>query len=73
MKDYKQMKNQTQNTKLGGLGANIGGEEWEKAQSKKQAAREYAEQVRLQTQANPLPKKQKAAPVRELTAREKAI
>ena len=47
MKDYKQMKNQTQNTKLGGLGANIGGEEWEKAQSKKQAAREYAEQVRL--------------------------
>jgi len=37
------MKIQTQNTKLGGLGANIGGENWEKAQQKKQAAREYAE------------------------------
>ena len=43
LNDYKNMKNQQQNTRLGGLGANIGGEEWEKAQLKKQAAKQYAE------------------------------
>ena len=31
MKDYQNYKNIHQNTKMGGLGANIGGEEWEKA------------------------------------------
>ena len=67
------MKVKTENQRLGGLGANIGGEEWEKAQLKKNAARQYAEQVRMQTQAMGLPKKDRKAPVRELTAREKAL
>ena len=48
-KDFKQMRQQTQSTRLGGLGANIGSEEWDKAQQKKQAQKLYAEQVRLQT------------------------
>jgi hypothetical protein len=32
---------------MGGLGANIGSEEWEKAQRKKEAALKYAEEVRV--------------------------
>ena len=67
------MKVKTENQRLGGLGANIGGEEWERAQLKKNAARQYAEQVRMQTQAMGLPKKDRKAPIRELTAREKAL
>jgi len=35
MREYKQMKHSMQNARMGGLGANIGGEEWEKAQIKK--------------------------------------
>lgn len=31
---------------MGGLGANIGSEDWEKAQKKKEAAVTYAENVR---------------------------
>lgn len=30
-KDYKNLKNQNESQKLGGLGANIGGEAWERA------------------------------------------
>ena len=67
------MKIKTENQKLGGLGANIGGEEWEKAQIKKNMAKQYAEQVRLQAQAQGIPQKQRKAPVKELTAREKAL
>ena len=39
LRDFQQMKHQTKNARLGGLGANIGSEEWEKAQSKKEAQR----------------------------------
>jgi len=37
----------TQNIKLGGLGANVGGEDWEKAKRKKEAIQEYAKNLRL--------------------------
>ena len=57
MKDYKNFKNIDDNQKLGGLGANIGGEEWSKAQEKKIAAQRYAEAIRMNIAANPLPKK----------------
>ena len=67
------MQTQQENRKLGGLGANIGGEQWEKAQQKKIAAQKYAEAVRMNVAANPLPKKNKANAPRERTAREKAL
>lgn len=47
LKDFKSLKEQQQNLKMGGLGANIGSEEWEKAQRKKEAALKYAEEVRV--------------------------
>lgn len=64
------MKEQVATQKMGGLGANIGGEEWEKAQKKLEQAQTYAENVR-QT-IKPVTKPRTVAP-RELTAREKAI
>jgi len=36
IKDYNQLKQSVANTKMGGLGANIGGEEWEIAKRKKE-------------------------------------
>ncbi len=38
VKDYKQLQSTVQSLKLGGLGANIGTEEWEKAKRKAAAA-----------------------------------
>lgn len=57
---------------MGGLGANIGSDDWEKAQRKKESALIYAEQVRATVRPQ-LPKQPKAPQPRELTAREKAI
>jgi hypothetical protein len=57
---------------MGGLGPNIGSEEWERAQRKKEAALKYAEEVRLNVSQNPPPIKKKEKP-REKTAREKAL
>jgi hypothetical protein len=42
---------------LGGLGANIGGEEWEKAKKKKEAAQEYERRIKSQNMAKPPTKK----------------
>jgi hypothetical protein len=47
VKDYKENQVKTQGRKLGGLGANIGSEEWEKAQKKKLDAKLFSEKVRL--------------------------
>ena len=58
--------------KLGGLGPNIGSDEWERAQRKKEAALKYAEEIRLNASANPPPVKKKEKP-KEKTAREKAL
>lgn len=38
VKDYKQLQQTVQSLKMGGLGANIGSEEWEKAKKKLDAA-----------------------------------
>jgi len=39
IKEYNNMKNQAASSKMGGLGANIGGEKWEIANKKKEIAR----------------------------------
>lgn len=39
----------TQSLKMGGLGANIGGDDWEKAKKKQEQAKEYAKQLRAQS------------------------
>jgi hypothetical protein len=41
-KDFNSMQVTTQSLKLGGLGANIGSDDWEKAKRKKEAIQEYA-------------------------------
>lgn len=46
LKDYHNLKNQIQNTKLGGLGANIGGEQWEIAKRKKEISMQYANNLK---------------------------
>lgn len=46
LKDYHMLKNQLQNTKLGGLGANIGGEQWEIAKRKKEISMQYANNLK---------------------------
>jgi len=38
VKDYKQLQQTVQSLRMGGLGANIGSEEWEKAKRKLDAA-----------------------------------
>jgi hypothetical protein len=57
---------------MGGLGPNIGSEDWERAQRKKEAALKYAEEIRINASVNPPPIKKKEKP-REKTAREKAL
>jgi hypothetical protein len=58
--------------KLGGLGANIGSDDWSKAQRKKEQAQSYAESVRhtLKPQA---PKQPRLPKPKEMSTREKAI
>ena len=46
IKDYNQLKVAQQNTKMGGLGANIGGEEWEIARRKKEIQAQYANNLK---------------------------
>ena len=66
------MKTQVQNTKLGGLGANIGGEQWELAKRKKEIALQYANNLKqinqFQKQRPPIIKQFE----KEKSAREKA-
>jgi len=47
LKDYQNLQNSLQNTKLGGLGANIGGEKWEVAKKKKIIEQQYAENLKI--------------------------
>lgn len=56
---------------MGGLGANIGSEDWERAQLKKEQQKQYAEAVRHTVK--PVPKPQRAPLPKEPTAREKAL
>ena len=51
LRDFKNMQEQTTHLKMGGLGANIGSDVWERAKRKKEAAQKYAEVVRM-TAAN---------------------
>ena len=63
------MKEQAASLRMGGLGANIGSEEWEKAQKKKEQIASYSEQVR--NTVKPVVKPKPPAP-REITARDRA-
>lgn len=56
---------------MGGLGANIGGENWEKAKKKTDLIKEYSQNVRLH-QKPPMKRKATVEEVKEKTAREKA-
>eukprot|EP00347_Sterkiella_histriomuscorum_P002963 403366128 len=73
-KDYSNMQ-QTAQQRFGGLGANIGTEEWEKAKQKKDQISQFAQNVKLQNQMTlkQQVKPPKAPEPKEKTAREKAI
>jgi hypothetical protein len=47
------MKNTLNSIKLGGLGANIGGEDWEKARKKKEIINQYDLKLKMQNQGKP--------------------
>jgi hypothetical protein len=68
------MQQTTQNLKLGGLGANIGGAEWEKAMKKKELIQEYAKNIKLSTKPPSCKRKsENEEAVKEKNAREKAL
>lgn len=46
LKEYKNLQNTLQNTKMGGLGANIGSSQWEAAKRKKEVANQYAQNLK---------------------------
>lgn len=70
--EYKQTAQQ--NYKMGGLGPNIGTEEWERGRKKQEIYSEFGKQIRLQN-LNKQAQVKKAKPERakELSRREKAI
>lgn len=49
------MQSTVQSLNKGGLGANVGGEDWEKAKRKQEQAIEYAKNLRLQNLSKPIP------------------
>ena len=68
------MQSTAQSAKMGGLGANLGGEEWEKAKKKQEAIRQYNEKMKLMNMNKPASQsRQKAEAPREKTVREKAL
>ena len=63
-----------QNLRLGGLGPNVGNDEWEKAKKKKDQIQEYAKNLKIMNQVKPQPvQKKKDEKPKEKTAREKAL
>lgn len=72
LKDFRQVKDKDQSIKLGGLGANIGSDDWERAQKKKEQAQSYAEIVR-NTMKPAAPKQPRLPKPKEMSSRDKAI
>ena len=60
-------------SKMGGLGANLGSDDWEVARRKKEQAQKYAELIRNETKVNPLQWRKDEGPKKELSVREKAL
>ena len=55
-KDFNNIQQQAHSKKLGGLGPNIGGEDWEKARSKQKAIQEFAQNIKQFNQFNNMTK-----------------
>lgn len=72
LKDFRQVKGKDQSQKLGGLGANIGSDDWSKAQRKKEQAQSYSESVR-HTMKPAAPKQPRLPKPKEMSTRDKAI
>ena len=74
LKEYKDRQGDPKMYRMGGLGANIGTEEWQQRNSKLQAMKNFASKVKIENRArsqNP-PKRKKEQP-KELSKREKAL
>ena len=59
--------------RMGGLGANIGSDEWEKARKKQEFYAEFGKQIRMQNLQKPLAKKKETEDKKEMSRREKAL
>lgn len=66
------MKTTTQGLKMGGLGANVGGDDWEKAKRKQELARNFAASVKDSNKAQVFKKPVREA-AKEMSSREKAM
>ncbi|TNV83972.1 hypothetical protein FGO68_gene1885 [Halteria grandinella] len=71
LQDYKNLQQAVQSMRMGGLGANIGSEEWEKARKKQEFYAEFGKQIRLQNMQKPLQKKTNVE--KEVSRRERAL
>lgn len=74
LKEYKERHIDPKGYQLGGLGANIGTEEWQQRNSKLQAMKSFASKVKVENRARSMnpPKRRKEEP-KEKSKREKAI
>ena len=74
LKEYKERHLDPSAYRMGGLGANIGTEEWEKQNNKVQAMKEFASKVKIENRARSMnPPKQRKEIEKEKSKREKAI
>ena len=75
LKEYQEKAIDPSAYKMGGLGANIGSEEWKERNTKLQAMKHFASKVKIENRArslNPPPKKRREE-VKEKSSREKAL
>lgn len=74
LKEYKEKLTDPKMYRLGGLGANVGTEEWQQRNNKLQAMKYFAGKVKVENRARSMNQpKQKKEQVKELSKREKAL
>jgi len=77
IKDYNSLQQNIKGQKMGGLGANIGGEQWEMAKRKKEIQLQYANNLKSIQAAQPLAKantrSSRFGVDKDKTARERAL
>lgn len=74
LKEYKERANDPKAYRMGGLGANIGTDEWQQRNSKLQAMKSFASKVKIENRAKSMnPPKRRKEVEREVSKREKAL
>lgn len=71
LSEYKDMQSTHNSYKFGGLGANIGSEDWERAKRKREMQRQFAQSVKEQNMTKMIRRERQEQP-KEISSREKA-